>query len=254
MPTLPPRPLPSGWRRRTSPRPPRPGGRRASSAVAAAVSSALDRVRLIGPARVAASSVTIAAVVAGTYWLVRPPALPTEASLPYAAATSSEAPLAVTTLVTASTVEDRLAGEITVHVAGAVRAPGVYALPAAARAIDAVHAAGGLAADADADRINLAASLADGQRVYVPRRGEDDPLAVDPSLAANGSAAPAGPVNINSATAAELETLPGIGPTTAAAIIAHRNLHGPFAAVDELGDVAGIGPAKLAALLGLVTV
>jgi competence protein ComEA len=203
---------------------------------------------------VTATAVTVAAVVAGAYWLVRPPALPTEASLPYAAATGSDVTSPVTTLVTTSTVDGRSTGQITVHVAGAVRVPGVYAVPSASRVIDAVRAAGGLAADADADRINLAASLADGQRVYVPRRGEDDPLAVDPSLAATGSIAPAGPVNINSATAAELETLPGIGPTTAAAIIAHRDLHGPFASVDELGNVAGIGPAKLAALRGLVTV
>lgn len=254
--TLPPRPLPSAWRRRTSsrPRPPRTAAQRARHAAADAVSSAVERARLVGPGRVAATAATIAAVVAGAYWLVRPPALPTEASLPYATAPGSGGSTVVSTAITTTTVDGGRSGVITVHVAGAVRVPGVYVVSSTARAIDAVRAAGGLAADADADRINLAASLADGQRVFVPQHGEDDPLAVDPSPAGTGRAAPAGPVNLNSATAAELETLPGIGPTTAAAIIAHRDLHGPFASVDELGEVAGIGPAKLAALRGLVTV
>ncbi|MFM7045864.1 MAG: helix-hairpin-helix domain-containing protein [Ilumatobacteraceae bacterium] len=218
-----------------------------------AVAAAVERARLIGPARVAATAATIVAVVAGTYWLVRPPELPTEAVLPFATATTSGPSSTGGGEALATTVVVAAAGQVTVHVAGAVRAPGVYALVSSARVVDAVRAAGGLAADADADRINLAATLADGQRVYVPRAGEDDPLGGQLSPA-TGSTAPSGPVNLNSATASELETLPGIGPTTAAAIVAHRDLHGPFASVDELGEVAGIGPAKLAALRGLVTV
>lgn len=254
MQSLPPRPVPSAWRRRpSSPRRASPrGGSRARDTAADAIAVAVERARLIGPARVAATAATIVAVVAGTYWLVRPPQLPTEAALPFATATT-RGPSATGGEATSTAVADAASAQVTVHVAGAVRAPGVYALPSSARVVDAVRAAGGLAADADADRINLAATLADGQRVYVPRVGEDDPLAGQLSPA-TGTTAPSGPVNLNSATASELETLPGIGPTTAAAIVAHRDQHGPFASVDELGEVAGIGPAKLAALRGLVTV
>ena len=155
--------------------------------------------------------------------------------------------------------------ELYVHVAGAVSAPGLYELVPGARVADAVTAAGGFAADADGDRINLAAELDDGQQVYVPRQGEPDRPALagsgqGPGAGAGGAgtggpvATPDGPVDVNSASVEQLEALPGIGPSIAAAIVRHREEHGPFRTVDDLADVAGIGPAKLEAIRELVTV
>jgi competence protein ComEA len=148
------------------------------------------------------------------------------------------------------------AGEtVIVHVAGAVAEPGVQRLPAGARVVDALEAAGGPLPEADLARVNLAAVLVDGQQVYVVRPGEIPPTPV-PGAGAGGPAGgtPAAPVDVNRAPAALLEELPGVGPTTAAAIIAHREQHGPFASVDDLLEVRGIGEAKLEQLRGLVTV
>ncbi|OFN71329.1 competence protein ComEA [Rothia sp. HMSC078H08] len=181
-------------------------------------------------------------------------------------------------------------GEATVrvHVAGAVNNPGVYTLPAQGRAVDAIAAASGAAADADLDRVNLAGALSDGVQIYVPHRGETAaPAQIQPNggtanagqgNAANGAAqngasqggaqpqpartlTPAGsaqkgstPVNINTATAEELQTLPRIGPAMAQRIIAWREAHGGFRSVDELDAVPGIGPSMLENLRPLVTV
>ena len=155
-------------------------------------------------------------------------------------------------------------GPVVVHVAGAVASPGVVELPGGSRIVDAVEAAGGLRADADADRVNLAAVLADGQRIVVPVEGQPPPEEVhptgpapsgDPGTGGSGGTAGAGPkVELNSATAEQLDSLPGIGPATAAAIIGHRERHGPFRSVDDLIEVRGIGEAKLEALRDLVTV
>lgn len=176
-------------------------------------------------------------------------------------------------------------GEATVrvHVAGAVNNPGVYTLPAQGRAVDAIAAASGAAADADLDRVNLAGSLSDGVQIYVPHRGETAaPTQIQPNggtanagqgNAANGASqsgaqpqpartlTPAGsaqkgstPVNINTATAEELQTLPRIGPAMAQRIIAWREAHGGFRSVDELDAVPGIGPSMLENLRPLVTV
>jgi competence protein ComEA len=154
-------------------------------------------------------------------------------------------------------------GAVVVHVAGAVARPGVQPLGAGARVVDAVDRAGGAAPDADLARVNLAAPLNDGEQVYIPRLGEaaPPPLVAPAAPAATGPAGTgssagdaAGPVNINTATAEQLDTLPGVGPATAEAIIAHRQEHGPFTAVDQLLDVRGIGDAKLAELRDLVTV
>lgn len=154
--------------------------------------------------------------------------------------------------------------ELVVHVAGAVAAPGVVRLGAGARVTDAVSAAGGLRADADPDRINLAAPLTDGQRVVVPIFGQPVPAEVLPSGSAAGpggggasgtaDGSPAALIDINTATESQLEELPGVGPATAAAIVAHRESEGAFATVDSLLDVRGIGEAKLDALRDLVTV
>ena len=116
--------------------------------------------------------------------------------------------------------------------------------------IDAVNAAGGLQSDGDSSRVNLAARLTDAMRVYVPAVGESAVPAVDDS----GQAASSGPLNLNQATADQLDALPGVGPATAAAIIAYRRDHGPFQSVDQLRDVHGIGASKFEQIRPLVTV
>lgn len=148
----------------------------------------------------------------------------------------------------------------TVHVAGAVTQPGVVALADGSRIVDALEAAGGARPDADLARLNLAEIVMDGSRIYVPVAGEQPPPALSPT-GGNGSgggsaggASPGAPLNLNAATAGELDTLPGVGPSTAAAIVAHRDANGPFAAVEDLLAVRGIGPAKLEAIRVLVAV
>jgi competence protein ComEA len=137
---------------------------------------------------------------------------------------------------------------IVVYVTGAVAKSGVYRLPPTARVADALDAAGGADDDADLDRMNLAAPLGDGDRVYVPVQGAGtgDPAA-EPTAGESGGQS-AAPVNLNSATATELDALPGVGPSLAGAIVEFRRQHGRFVSVEGLLDVPGIGPAKLAAL------
>jgi competence protein ComEA len=140
----------------------------------------------------------------------------------------------------------------------------VVRVRAGAHVVDAVAAAGGATPDADLVRLNLAAPVVDGMRIAVPRLGapapEIDPAAVTGSTGATGAADPGtgqssgAPVNVNTATAEQLDALPGIGPATAAAIIADRAANGPFRSVDDLGRVRGIGDAKLEQLRGLVAV
>jgi competence protein ComEA len=141
-----------------------------------------------------------------------------------------------------------------VHVAGAVKHPGVYRLRDGDRVRDAVERAGGARAGADVNAINLAAKVADGQQVVVPRRGASAPAAVDASagLSAGERAAVQSPVSLNSATAAQLDTLDGVGPATAQKILDWRREHGGFSSIDDLGEVPGIGPKRLAALRGKV--
>jgi competence protein ComEA len=145
-----------------------------------------------------------------------------------------------------------------VQAAGAVQRPGVYRLPNGARVADVVTAAGGPAADADLQAVALAAKVTDGARVYVPRQGETAPDAATapPSTAGSSVTAPtsAAPLDLNQATAAELDTLPGVGPATAKAIVDYRTDHGPFSSVDDLLAVRGIGPAKLDGFRSLVRV
>ncbi|MFM7684879.1 MAG: helix-hairpin-helix domain-containing protein [Actinomycetota bacterium] len=206
-----------------------------------AVQRLVEWLRWVGWARVGVTSVAVLAVLAAAYWLVAPPQPTTESKLPFAAAspTTEAAPSA-----TEATEPD---AKVVVHVAGAVERSGVYHLVPGSRVVDAIETAGGAAANAEVDAINLAAPLVDGQRVYVPRVGEAVPQAV-----ADGQ--PAGPLDLNAATEEQLDDLPGVGPATAAAIVAHREANGPFGSVDDLGEVRGIGPAKLDALRELVTV
>lgn len=141
---------------------------------------------------------------------------------------------------------------IVVHVVGAVRRPGVYELAAGARGIDAVRAAGGLGPHADPLAINLAQPLTDGEQLLVPRRAPGN--GAQPGGAAAADRDAAGKVNVNTADQAELETLPGIGPSLAARIIEHRDANGPFASIQDLLEVSGIGEKTLANLEPYITV
>lgn len=136
-----------------------------------------------------------------------------------------------------------------VYVTGAVSRPDVYPLPQGSIVKDAILAAGGPAPDADLERINLAASLSAGQQVHVPRQGE----AALPSLPARSEIIGDGRINVNTAGAALLETLPGIGPSLAERIVQHRESNGPFESVQDLLAVPGIGPATLAKFEEMIT-
>lgn len=215
-----------------------------------------------GVARLLASAFAILAVGAGGYWLLRVPPAPIESSLPFANAstTTLRGGAVGGGVVGASTVVPSPSpsppAAVIVYVAGAVVSPGVYQLAANARIQQAVGAAGGATADADLDALNLAAFVRDGDRVYVPHRGIPVPTVVSSagSSGAGSASAPsaAGPVDLNRATVAELDALPGVGPATAAAIVAHREQSGPYSSVDDLLKVPGIGPAKVEALRQLV--
>jgi competence protein ComEA len=132
--------------------------------------------------------------------------------------------------------------DVVVDVAGAVRRPGVYRLPAGARVVDAIDRAGGPAGDALLAGINRAARLADGQQVMVPERGPGG-AAVAPGLTAED-----GPISLGSASPEQLEAIDGIGPVTAAKIIEYRDQHGGLSSVDQLDEVSGIGPATMESL------
>jgi competence protein ComEA len=136
---------------------------------------------------------------------------------------------------------------IYVDVVGAVHRPGLYRVRDGARVADALARAGGVTPKAQLELVNLAARVADGEQVVVPRRGS---ATVVP--AAGGSAVPHGPVHLNSATVEQLDELPGVGPVTAQKIVDYRQEHGGFKNVDELDAVPGIGPARLADLRELV--
>jgi len=198
------------------------------------------------PGRVAAGALVLVVLAATAVFLLRPSggAAP-EVTLPRAGSATDPA----TTTTTA-------APTVVAHAAGAVNAPGVYRLEPGARAGDLVAAAGGAAQDADVQRLNLAAPVTDGEQLYVPRIGEvAAPVPAGP--AAGGGAAEGeadGPVDLNTATAAELEELPGVGPAIAEAILDERERRGRFAAVEDLLDVRGIGDARLEQLRDLVTV
>lgn len=203
--------------------------------------------------------IVAAAPVVGfvAWWMVRLPTPPIESLIPVAPTNAAAlqndwlSPLATTSPT-----------RIAVHVVGAVNEPGVYHLESGARADDALRAAGGANANADLRRVNLAAAVYDGAQLYIPRVGERMPVDLPASSAGGGlNGAGGGPnsvagntttstqpaiIDLNLATAVDLDRLPGVGPSTAKAIIDHRTRNGPFASVDDLLKVKGIGPAKLA--------
>jgi competence protein ComEA len=206
-------------------------------------------------------------MVVGVWWVVRVPPPPPEANIPFA-----------TTSVASNTGEASAlpsSVNIMVYVSGEVVKPGVYVLLATARVIDALQAAGGATNHADLVVVNLAAPLVDAAQVFIPRMGSTPrvtlprphaginlPIAGGSGGTGTGAGAgavgsatsAAGIVDINSATLSDLDALPGVGPSTAQAIIDYRIANGPYASVDDLLNVRGIGPSKLAAMRARVRV
>ena len=220
-----------------------------------------------GPARAFATAGSVAVVCVGAWWLLRAPAPPLENSIPLvsiASASDSSSSSVVGAIPSTTLVGVR---EVVVHVAGAVNAPGVYRLKPTARVIDAVNAAGGVTASADTAAVNLALPLLDAEQVYIPTRSSKKPhttvavqrkLPTTPSapsstvaaaiVGATESSVKSALVNINTATALELEALPSVGPSTAKAIVSFRTKNGPFGKAEDLLKVPGIGDGKLAAM------
>lgn len=190
--------------------------------------------------RVGIAVLIAALLVASTTWYMR--SLPT--------------PVEIEPLATAApvVVESPSMASLFVHVTGRVGTPGVYELPAGSRLIDAIAAAGGALRNADLAALNLAAPAVDGTQVYVPRIGEVAGPVGGSGGTAGATGDTSGKVNINTASTAELETLPGIGPALAQRIIDFRTSNGPFDSVDALDAVSGIGPATLENIRDLITV
>src|SRR5437870_5732703 len=193
------------------------------------------------PVRVASMVIALVVAVAIAWRVLAAPA---------AGAPEARLPLATRSVASAAAPATSRGAEVVVHVAGAVVSPGVYRLSDGARTIDAISAAGGGRGDADLARVNLAARLSDGLRVYVPAVGET----ATPVVGGATDPAEQGPINLNEATADQLDDLPGIGPATATAIVAYRRDHGPFSSIEQLLDVRGIGPSKLEQIRSMVVV
>jgi competence protein ComEA len=221
---------------------PRPGRHAARREASWLPESLRGRVAL-GPAQVAVVAVALAVGLALTaWWVLRSQPEPLEPS-PVGAP-----------LVSPAVLPDAAASappELVVDVAGRVRKPGIVVLDPGARVIDAVRAAGGARPRVDLSSVNLARQVVDGEQILVgvaPAPGLAASAAASPGAASSGAL-----VSINTAGASELEQLPGVGPVTAAAIIAFREEAGPFTAVDQLLDVSGIGEATLAEIAPHVT-
>lgn len=223
----------------------------------------IDFVHWIGFSRILASAFGVVVMVVGVWWVVRVPPPPPEASIPFA--TKSVASNLIASNTDASSTISSSAN-ITVYVSGEVVKPGVYVLLATARVIDALQAAGGATNQADLVVVNLAAPLMDAAQVFVPRMGSTPRVTLPRPHAgvnmpiaggsggAGGATSATGIVDINSATSSDLDALPGVGPSTAQAIIDYRTANGPYASVDDLLNVRGIGPSKLAAMRARVRV
>ena len=221
-----------------------------------------DWWRWLGWKRLVVGAVALPVAAVVVWWLVQLPTPPIENFIP----TATTSPSISSELPSDLLLNDSEPLRIAVHVVGAVQQPGVYHLAAGSRGDDAVRLAGGATSQADLKRVNLAAVLVDGQQLWIPRAGERIPqntLPITLPNAVSGAGAPPSAVPstgvtalvvINQATVADLDRLPGIGPSTARAIVDHRTRNGPFASVDDLLAVRGIGPAKLAELRALVRV
>jgi competence protein ComEA len=204
--------------------------------------------------------VIVAALAAGLLWFwmgARHGSVPPASAAPGLVADPPVPTHAATSGITTST-----GSPVTVHVAGAVARPGLLHLPAGSRVADAVAAAGGGLPRADLDRLNLAARLSDGQKVWVTRRGEPvlhDGAGAGPSGGGGGPASPgspelAEPIDLNTADLAALDSLPGIGPGTARAILEERTRRGGFRSTRDLLRVPGIGETRFARLKDRVRV
>jgi competence protein ComEA len=228
-------------------------------------------IQWYGPARAFATAGSVAVVCVGAWWLLRAPAPPLENSLPLAivssASSSSSSVIGEVQNTSLMEMNTAVMREVVVHVAGAVNKPGVYRLKPTARVIDAVNAAGGVTASADTAAVNLALPLLDAEQVYIPIRSNQRPhttvavqrkIPATPSspssttavviVGATESSVKSALININTATALELEALPSVGPSTAKAIVAFRTKNGPFGKAEDLLKVPGIGDGKLAAM------
>ena len=210
------------------------------------------------------------AMTAATWMLLRaqPQPLPEHASLqlPAGRAAGAQPPVTTPPVVPSPTVPvagvgvptAAATGEVVVDVAGRVRHPGVVELPAGSRVVDAIEAAGGARPGAHLGMLNLARLLVDGEQIAVGVRGATAtpslPVSTSAAVVPGASASPTALVNINTASQAELEELPGVGPVTATSIIEWRSENGGFSTVDELVEVSGIGEVTLAELRDLVTV
>ncbi|HYZ12445.1 MAG TPA: ComEA family DNA-binding protein [Actinomycetota bacterium] len=199
-----------------------------------------DRLATLSRAELIALVAVVGVTVAGAgFWYVRSVPAPVQVrSGPSEALVAAPPASASPTMV------------ILVDVAGWVRRPGVYEFAEGARVIDAIDAAGGARPGAVLSSLNLAAPLVDGTQVLVPKESQSAPT----TETGTGTSGATGLVNVNSATNAELETLPGIGEVIAQAIVDHRTENGPFTSVDQLVDVSGIGDATLENIRELVTV
>ncbi len=207
--------------------------------------------RRVDPRLLAAFGVLAVALVVGPR-LVRASDPPIEDSLPLAQPVPTAAPTAAEPAADPSGDAEAASGEtvVVVHVAGAVTNPGLVVGAIGWRVADAIAAAGGTSPGADLNRVNLAAPIADGERLFVPLVDEEPPTVVTGSARGlSESNAASEPIDLNPAGPGELEGLPGVGPVTAAAIVAHRDTHGSFGSVDSLVAVRGIGPATVEALL-----
>jgi competence protein ComEA len=224
----------------------------------------IDFIHWIGFSRILASAFGVVVMVVGVWWVVRVPPPPPEASIPFATTSVASNLIASNTGETSALPSSV---NIMVYVSGEVVKPGVYVLLATARVIDALQAAGGATSTADLVVVNLAAPLVDAAQVFIPRMGSTPrvtlprphaginlPITGGSGSAGGGATSTAGIVDINSATLFDLDALPGVGPSTAQAIIDYRTANGPYASVDDLLNVRGIGPSKLAAMRARVRV
>ena len=215
----------------------------------------IEQIQWFGYRRVISTAVAVAVIAFGAWWVVRVPPAPVEATISFTATSLDDG------VTVSSQLEVNSSLGIVVHVAGEVKNPGVYTLSSSARMIDAVLAAGGATARADLEVINLATPLMDSSQIYVPAKGvAERPVFARPQPGMNGVQSTQGPsgsggvVNINRASVTELDALPGVGPSTAQAIVDYRTTNGPFSSPEDLLNVKGIGPAKFEAMRKLVGV